>query len=66
MTQHTESASLPEMATRRQVAAWAQVSPSTIKRLVSRKEIPFVHVGRQLRFPGAAIRAVFIKEQPAA
>lgn len=50
---------LPELATKRQVAAWAQVSPSTIKRMVARNEIPHCRVGRQLRFPGAAIRSFF-------
>jgi excisionase family DNA binding protein len=67
MTPTTESVPpLPEMATKRQVAAWAQVSPSTIKRMVARNEIQFVRVGRQLRFPGAIIRAAFLKGEPAA
>jgi len=57
---------LPELATQAQVAQWAQISQRTVRRLVARNEIPFVRVGGQLRFPGAIIRAAFIKEEPAA
>lgn len=56
---------LPELATPAQVAQWAQISQRTVRRLVARKSIPFVRVGRQLRFPGATVRAAFLKEEPA-
>ena len=57
---------LPELATQAQVAQWAQISQRTVRRLVARNEIPFVRVGRQLRFPGGHIRAAFLKGEPAA
>lgn len=60
MTQQAITPSiLPELATRKQLAAWAQVSPSTIKRMVKRNEIPHCRVGRQLRFPAEAVRKAF-------
>lgn len=51
---------LPELATRAQVARWAQISERSVRRLVHRNEIPFVRIGRLVRFPGERVRAALV------
>lgn len=51
---------LPEMATSKQVAAWLQVSHTTLKRLLRQRAIPVVRVGRQLRFPARAVYNAYV------
>jgi excisionase family DNA binding protein len=47
---------LPEFATKQQVADWLQVSPQTVERLVRRGQMPYIKLGRLIRFPASLLR----------
>ena len=42
--------SLPSLLTLKEVAAFLQLSKTSVYRLVERRELPFCRVGRSLRF----------------
>lgn len=51
------AAALPELATKKQLAAYCQVSEQTIERMVKRGELPHRKLGRLIRFPSSAALA---------
>ncbi|MCE9543629.1 MAG: helix-turn-helix domain-containing protein [Verrucomicrobia bacterium] len=61
-TTHQEpSASPAVLITRLDVAHLASVSPRTIDRWVKGRKIPYIKVGRTLRFRWAAVEAALVK-----
>jgi excisionase family DNA binding protein len=61
-TTHQEpSASPAVLITRLDVAHLASVSPRTIDRWVKERKIPYIKVGRTLRFRWAAVEAALVR-----
>ena len=53
---HTAGADLRPLLTIQQVAAYLNISHSTVRRLVARRQMPCVRVGGQLRFSAGELQ----------
>jgi excisionase family DNA binding protein len=62
MSNEDSPSGLPDMATKRQLAEWAQCSTQTVERLVKSGKIPVVKVGRLVRFSAPDVRAALSRK----